>query len=178
MADENSDELLDPNDIEALLNQSSDNAGAPGAQLDVSDIESLLQGSAGGPEQTLDQASAHLAAAAAPEIGSIGQVPSELGTPTAFTLQEFGQNQGPQPGAIGLNALQDVEFDLHIELGRTKMRVEEVLTLQEGSVVPLDKLAGDPVDIIANGRLVARGEVLVLNDNFCVRVAEILSPNF
>jgi len=122
--------------------------------------------------------SANLAAAAAPDISGFGGIPPELGTPSEFTLQDFGQSEGPQTGAIGLNALQDVEFDLHIELGRTEMMVEEVLTLQEGSVVPLDKLAGDPVDIIANGRLVARGEVLVLNDNFCVRVAEILSPNF
>ena len=77
---------------------------------------------------------------------------------------------------VGLNALQDVELDLRIELGRTELLIEEVLQLKSGSVVPLDKLAGDPVDILVNGRLVARGEVLVLNDNFCVRVAEIVAP--
>ena len=57
-----------------------------------------------------------------------------------------------------------------------ELLIEEVLQLKSGSVVPLDKLAGDPVDILVNGRLVARGEVLVLNDNFCVRVAEIVAP--
>ncbi len=57
------------------------------------------------------------------------------------------------------------------------MTLEEVVGLRDGSVVTLDKLAGDPVDILVNGRLVARGEVLVLNDNFCVRVAEILAPD-
>ncbi len=65
---------------------------------------------------------------------------------------------------------------MRIELGRTELLIEEVLQLREGSVVPLNKLAGDPVDILVNGRLVARGEVLVLNDNFCVRVAEIVAP--
>ncbi len=75
-----------------------------------------------------------------------------------------------------MSALQDVELDLRIELGRTELLIEEVLQLREGSVVPLNKLAGDPVDILVNGRLVARGEVLVLNDNFCVRVAEIVAP--
>ena len=55
------------------------------------------------------------------------------------------------------------------------MRVEEVLRLDEGSVVELDKLAGDPVDVIVNERLIARGEVLVLNDIFCVRISEVLS---
>ena len=56
-----------------------------------------------------------------------------------------------------------------------KQKIEEVLQLREGTVVPLDKLAGDPVDILVNGRLIARGEVLVLNDNFCVRVNEIVA---
>ena len=70
----------------------------------------------------------------------------------------------------------DVELAVKIELGRTEMYIEDVLRLGVGSVVELDKLAGDPVDIWVNSRLVARGEVLVLNDNFCVRVNEILSP--
>ena len=73
--------------------------------------------------------------------------------------------------------MQDVELDLRIELGRTELLIEEVLQLREGTVVPLDKLAGDPVDILVNGRLIARGEVLVLNDNFCVRVAELISDD-
>ncbi|MEM7808296.1 MAG: flagellar motor switch protein FliN, partial [Planctomycetota bacterium] len=61
-----------------------------------------------------------------------------------------------------------------IELGRCRMLVEDVLKLVEGSVVELDKLAGDPIDVYVNERIVARGEVLVLNDNFCVRVNEII----
>ncbi|MED5287078.1 MAG: flagellar motor switch protein FliN, partial [Planctomycetota bacterium] len=76
-----------------------------------------------------------------------------------------------------LDLLRDVELDLKIELGRTQMHLDEVLRLKRGSVVSLDKLAGDPVDVYVNGRLVARGEVLVLNDNFCVRVAELISGN-
>ncbi|MDI9443202.1 MAG: flagellar motor switch protein FliN, partial [Planctomycetota bacterium] len=74
-----------------------------------------------------------------------------------------------------LDLLSDVELDLKIELGRTKMYLEDVLRLRKGAVVALDKLAGDPVDIYVNGRLIARGEVLVLNDNFCVRVAELVA---
>ena len=68
-----------------------------------------------------------------------------------------------------------MQLDLKIELGRTHMQLEDVLRLKQGAVVTLDKLAGDPVDIYANGRLIARGEVLVLNDNFCVRVAELIA---
>ena len=74
-----------------------------------------------------------------------------------------------------LELLKDVDLDLRIELGRTQMFLEDVLKLKRGSVVTLDKLAGDPVDIFVNGRLIARGEVLVMNDNFCIRVAELLA---
>ncbi|MFW6058557.1 MAG: flagellar motor switch protein FliN [Phycisphaeraceae bacterium] len=75
----------------------------------------------------------------------------------------------------GIELLGDVDLDVTIELGRTEMLVEDVLRLTSGSVVELDKLAGDPVDVYVNGRLVARGEVLVLNDNFCIRISEIVA---
>jgi len=74
-----------------------------------------------------------------------------------------------------ISMLNDVKLRVKVELGRTRMLVEDVLELGEGSVVELDKLAGDPVDVYANERLVARGEVLVLNDTFCVRVSEIVT---
>jgi len=75
----------------------------------------------------------------------------------------------------GIDMLGDVDLDVTIELGRTEMLVEDVLRLASGSVVELNKLAGDPVDVYVNNRLVARGEVLVLNDNFCIRISEILA---
>lgn len=75
-----------------------------------------------------------------------------------------------------IEMLDDVELDVTIELGRTDMYIEDVLQLGVGSVVQLDKAAGDPVDIYVNSRLIARGEVLVLNENFCVRINDILSP--
>jgi flagellar motor switch protein FliN len=91
-----------------------------------------------------------------------------------FELSELqGAPASSEQATIDL--LRDVELDLRIELGRTNLPLEDVLKLKRGAVVPLDKLAGDPVDIYVNRRLVARGEVLVLNDNFCVRVAELLS---
>ena len=91
-----------------------------------------------------------------------------------FPLPNFSQVvQDAQVSNIDL--LKDVELNVKIELGRSRMLVEDVLKLGEGSVVELDKLAGDPVDVFVNDRLVARGEVLVLNDNFCVRVNEIVA---
>ena len=91
-----------------------------------------------------------------------------------FQFQDFTA-EPPSSEKATLDLLRDVELDLKIELGRTHMQLEEILKLRKGAVVPLDKLAGDPVDVYVNGRLVARGEVLVLNDNFCVRVAQLLT---
>ena len=88
-----------------------------------------------------------------------------------FSLPDFAAT----PGAEGIELLSDVDLGVTIELGRTEMLVEDVLRLSKGSVVELDKLAGDPVDVRVNGRLVARGEVLVLNDNFCIRISEIVA---
>ncbi|MEO1277482.1 MAG: flagellar motor switch protein FliN [Planctomycetota bacterium] len=81
---------------------------------------------------------------------------------------------GVQGVQHGLDLLADVQLDVRIELGRTRMLVEDVLRLNSGAVVELDRLAGDPLDVYVNDRLVARGEVLVLNDNFCIRINEIV----
>jgi flagellar motor switch protein FliN/FliY len=93
---------------------------------------------------------------------------------SAFALPDLS-GASPKPLPKGMELLNDVNLDVRIELGRTRMLVEDVLRLGDGTVVELDKLAGDPVDIYVNDRPVARGEVLVLNDNFCVRISEILS---
>lgn len=90
--------------------------------------------------------------------------------------QDVASAIGPTAGEQGgIDMLGDVDLDVTIELGRTEMLVEDVLRLASGSVVELNKLAGDPVDVYVNSRLVARGEVLVLNDNFCIRISEILA---
>jgi flagellar motor switch protein FliN/FliY len=98
----------------------------------------------------------------------------DLSALTPFELRDFG-GAPPSQDKATLALLSDVELDVKIELGRSQMHLEDVLKLKRGSVVTLDKLAGDPVDIYVNGRLIARGEVLVLNDNFCVRVNEIVA---
>lgn len=105
-------------------------------------------------------------------------VQSDVKDAKPLTFTEFGNTSARKGQSLSLGALDEVELDLHVELGRAELLIDEVLSLQEGAVVPLDKLAGDPVDIVVNGRLLARGEVLVLNDNFCVRIGEILTPDF
>lgn len=93
-----------------------------------------------------------------------------------FTPPIFeGTSDSGQPATLSL--LDDVNVHVRIELGRTRMLIEDVLKLNEGAVVELDKLAGDPVDVFVNDRHVARGEVLVLNDSFCVRISEIMGTD-
>ena len=75
-----------------------------------------------------------------------------------------------------IEVLLDVPLEISVELGRMKMMVREVLDLGTGSIIEVDKAAGEPVDVMVNGRLVAKGEVVVIEDNFGVRITEILNP--
>ena len=184
------DDLLSPDEIEALIQAARADTPAPGTTpsssdaLSSGDIEALMQGKSptraatrrpAAMESSLQQAESQLAAAMGQR--SPRGIPAELGAPAPFDFEDLTRGGQSDVEPFPLAALQDVELDLRIELGRTELLIDEVLKLREGSVVPLDKLAGDPVDILVNGQLVARGEVLVLNDNFCVRVAEILTPD-
>jgi flagellar motor switch protein FliN/FliY len=75
---------------------------------------------------------------------------------------------------IGL--LMDVPLQVTVELGRTRKLIRDILELAPGSIIELDKLAGEPVDILVNSKLIAKGEVVVIDDNFGVRITEIVSP--
>lgn len=91
---------------------------------------------------------------------------------------EFGSfepSHGPEMPA-NLNMLLDVPMQVTVELGRTKMTVHDVLNLGSGSIVELDKLAGEPVDFMVNGKLIAKGEVVVIDENFGLRITDIVSP--
>lgn len=76
----------------------------------------------------------------------------------------------------GIELLMDIPLEISVELGRVKMLVKDVVELGTGSIVEIDKAAGEPVDVMVNGRVVAKGEVVVIEDNFGVRITEILTP--
>lgn len=131
---------------------------------------------AAAPVEETDELAAEMAAAIA----------AEAAAKTAAAKPEPPTKQFHAPelsvGVTGaelatLEMLDDVELDVKVELGRADMYIEDILQLGIGSVVSLNKLAGDPVDVFVNERLVARGEVLVLNESFCVRINEIVSPS-
>jgi len=98
--------------------------------------------------------------------------------PAAFPSLErargaaLGLNQ-IDPAAIGM--LANVEIDVAVHLGQTRRSIREILGMSPGSVVELDRLAGEPVDILVNGRQVARGEVVVIGENFGVRITELMT---
>ncbi|MBL8934277.1 MAG: flagellar motor switch protein FliN [Archangium sp.] len=74
-----------------------------------------------------------------------------------------------------LDLLLDVPLDVTVELGRSRMSIQELLGLSPGSVIELDKIAGEPLDIVVNERLIARGEAVVVNDKFGIRITDIVS---
>ncbi|MDA8414017.1 MAG: flagellar motor switch protein FliN [Desulfobacteraceae bacterium] len=76
-----------------------------------------------------------------------------------------------------LKFILDIPLQLTVELGRTNLLVKEVLQLNQGSVVELSKLAGEPLDVFINSKLVARGEAVVVNEKFGVRLVDVISPN-
>ena len=86
-------------------------------------------------------------------------------------------DDGPEVrSSRNLDLLLDIPLGLTVELGRTRKLVREILELSKGSIVELDTLAGEPVDILVNDKLIARGEVVVIDENFGVRVTDIVSP--
>jgi flagellar motor switch protein FliN len=89
---------------------------------------------------------------------------------------EYGARHAVPHESDGLSLLMDIPLEITVELGRVRMLVKDVVELGTGSIVEIDKAAGEPVDVMVNGRLVARGEVVVIEDNFGVRLTEILNP--
>ncbi|WP_069840322.1 flagellar motor switch phosphatase FliY [Bacillus sp. F56] len=94
-------------------------------------------------------------------------------SPVEFSA--FDPNEATQAPINNLDMLLDIPLSITVELGRTKRSVKEILELSAGSIIELDKLAGEPVDILVNQRIVAKGEVVVIEENFGVRVTDILS---
>ncbi|MCO6539356.1 MAG: flagellar motor switch protein FliN [Gilliamella sp.] len=76
-----------------------------------------------------------------------------------------------------INLILDIPVDLSVELGRTKIAIKDLLNLTQGSVIALDGLAGEPLDILINGYLIAQGEIVVVGDNYGVRITDIITPS-
>ena len=145
-------------------------------ELSQSDIDALLGGlggdekAAGGSADALSALSGDnntAATASAPATGAHATTP-------AVSLPEF-QPEAPKGDVVEevTSLLTNVGIKIKVRLGKSEMLVEDILRLQPGRVVQLDTMSGDPVDLLVNGKVVAKGEVIVLNEAFCVRISEI-----
>ena len=121
-----------------------------------------------------DNALAGSASQAAPDRAS--EVLSGAGQTTPAAFQNFA------PSAVGgagndINMILDIPVQLTVELGRTRIPIKHILQLAQGSVVELEALAGEPMDVLVNGYLIAQGEVVVVNEKFGIRLTDIVTPS-
>ena len=111
-----------------------------------------------------------------PEVGGLsGAVQTETVAAASFT--NFAPTDGMAGAGNDLNMILDIPVQLTVELGRTRIPIKHILQLAQGSVVELDALAGEPMDVLVNGFLIAQGEVVVVNDKFGIRLTDIVTPS-
>ena len=124
-----------------------------------------------------DAAAAEWAAARADAHGNSAsevQLASEQVSPASFA--NFSPTTGSTAGN-DINMILDIPVQLTVELGRTRIPIKNILQLAQGSVVELDAMAGEPMDVLVNGYLIAQGEVVVVNDKFGIRLTDIVTPS-
>ena len=158
--------------VDALMNQ----------QPDVDDEEEAIAAAAAPPPAApaAAPASAPAAAAAAPASNGYGAQPMQPHVASNVPVQSAQftplSTVPVQVNDANIGLILDVPLQVNVELGRTKKSIKEILDLTKGSIVELDKLAGETVDIMVNGKYLAKGEVVVIDENFGVRITEIVSP--
>lgn len=117
---------------------------------------------------------AALAEAKPAEVADEVQAAAEQVAPASFA--NFTPTPTNMPGS-DINMILDIPVQLTVELGRTRIPIKNILQLAQGSVVELDALAGEPMDVLVNGYLIAQGEVVVVNDKFGIRLTDIVTPS-
>lgn len=93
-----------------------------------------------------------------------------------FETQSLQDNSSMQQGDVNLDVILDIPITIAMEIGRTRLSIRNLLQLNQGSVIELDRLAGEPMDVLVNGTLVAHGEVVVVNEKFGIRLTDVISP--
>jgi flagellar motor switch protein FliN/FliY len=122
-----------------------------------------------------NQIQAEKAMKAIPDNQYIGSSVNEQSRVQTAAFSDFDRKEMPEKTHRNLDLLMDIPLHVTVELGRTKKRVEDILDLSSGSIIELDKLAGEPVDVLVNQKLIAKGEVVVIDENFGIRVTDIIS---
>ncbi len=91
-------------------------------------------------------------------------------------MQQLHDEGQPVDGDVNLDVILDIPVTIAMEIGRTKINIRNLLQLNQGSVVELDRLAGEPLDVLVNGTLIAHGEVVVVNEKYGIRLTDVISP--
>jgi len=116
------------------------------------------------------------AAMAEQEVADAASKMAQEATPATNLFQDLGAQTTPAAIPQNLDMILDIPVQLTVELGRTKIAIRNLLQLAQGSVVELEGLAGEPMDVLVNGCLIAQGEVVVVNDKFGIRLTDIITP--
>jgi len=90
--------------------------------------------------------------------------------------KQLNDTANPESGEVKLDVILDIPVTIGMEIGRTQLSIRNLLQLNQGSIVELDRLAGEPMDVLVNGTLVAHGEVVVVNEKFGIRLTDVVSP--
>ena len=90
--------------------------------------------------------------------------------------KHLNESASGEPGEVKLDVILDIPVTIAMEIGRTQLSIRNLLQLNQGSIVELDRLAGEPMDVLVNGTLVAHGEVVVVNEKFGIRLTDVISP--
>ncbi len=128
-------------------------------------------------ESKAPAAPANTSAASTGRSGDVINSASQTVSPAAFAT--FSSTAPNLPGGAGndINMILDIPVQLTVELGRTRIPIKHILQLAQGSVVELEAMAGEPMDVLVNGFLIAQGEVVVVNDKFGIRLTDIVTPS-
>jgi flagellar motor switch protein FliN/FliY len=149
--------------------QAADTTQADDGDINEDDWAAAMQEQADA-ENAVD----HEAEQVAADLAAAANSPYQA-KPASQLFEEFGE--GNKPGSLNdYNMILDIPVQITVELGRTKITIRNLLQLAHGSVVELDGLAGEPMDVLVNGTLIAQGEVVVVNDKFGIRLTDIITP--
>ncbi|MCC2957007.1 flagellar motor switch protein FliN [Massilia sp. IC2-477] len=124
-----------------------------------------------------DDWGAAIAEQAAAEAAALERQQQQQATASAAVFKDFSNKGARNETPNDIDFILDIPVQLTVELGRTKIAIKNLLQLAQGSVVELDGLAGEPMDVLVNGCLIAQGEVVVVNDKFGIRLTDIITPS-
>jgi flagellar motor switch protein FliN/FliY len=171
--DMNADDLAPPQVSQAIPSDQIETTGAIDDEVERIMLEELARAESAGTTPGLTDALS--SSMPVHEFEAPTSEPKEL--PTVKSV-EFGKFERTEPGGQSKNIeiLMDVKLPVAIELGRSELTIRDILSLAAGSVVELNKLAGEPVDLLVNNKIIAHGEVVVVDENFGLRVTSLISP--